>query len=125
MHRVFRREIVKALVGENSHQPITVRGAVNPRDMERLTGRHFLSKIKQKEGNKSKPLRTCPVCSTTTGKRKSVGDGRKTVRSSYECRICDVGLCVDPCFELYHSYKDFKQAYQRHQDQNVDSEDSD
>ena len=125
LHRIFRREVVKALVGETSQQPIIVRGAVNPRDTERLTGRHFLSKIKQKEGHTSKPLRTCPVCSTTTGKRKSAGDGRKTVRSSYECKVCDVGLCVDPCFELYHTKKDYKQAFQRNQGQNVESDDSD
>ena len=125
LHRIFRREVVKALVGETSQQPIIVRGAVNPRDTERLTGRHFLSKIKQKEGHTSKPLRTCPVCSPTTGKRKSAGDGRKTVRSSYECKVCDVGLCVDPCFELYHTKKDYKQAFQRNRGQNVESDDSD
>ena len=125
LHRVFRREVVKALVGETSCQPVVVRGPVNPRDMERLTRRHFLSKIPQKEGQKSKPLRTCPVCSTTTGKRKTPGDGRKTVRSTYECKTCDVGLCVDPCFELYHTKKDYKQAYQRSQGQNVESDDSD
>jgi len=126
LHRVFRKEIVKALVAETTPQPIAVRGAANPRDIERLTGRHFLTKIEKKEGQKSKPLRTCPVCSTTTGKRKTVGDGRKTVRSTYECRECDVGLCVDPCFKIYHINKDFKQAYQRRQDRReAESSDSD
>ena len=100
MHRVFRREVVKSLVGETNPQPTQVRGAANPRDVEHLTGRHFLSKITQKEGQKSKPLRTYPVCSTTTRKRKTVGDGRKIVWSSYECKVCDIGLCVDPCFKL-------------------------
>lgn len=97
---MFRREVVKSLVGETNPQPTQVRGAANPRDVEHLTGRHFLSKITQKEGQKSKPLRTYPVCSTTTRKRKTVGDGRKIVRSSYECKVCDIGLCVDPCFKL-------------------------
>lgn len=89
LHRVFRREVIKSLIGETTPQPTQVRGAANPRDVERLTGRHFLTKIVQKEGQKSKPLRTCPVCSTTTGKRKTVGDGRKTVRSSYEYVMLD------------------------------------
>lgn len=124
LHRVFRREVIKSLIGETTPQPTQVRGAANPRDVERLTGSHFLTKIVQKEGQKSKPLRTCPVCSTTTGKRKTVGDGRKTVRSSYECKVCDVGLCVDPCFKLFHTKKDFKQAYNRLQEQNVESSDS-
>ena len=34
LHQLFRREIVKALVGETSHQPVVVRGPVNQRDME-------------------------------------------------------------------------------------------
>lgn len=125
LHRVFRREVIKSLICETTPQPTQVRGAANPRDVEHLTGRHFLTKIVQKDGQKSKPLRTCPVCSTTTGKRKTVGDGRKTVWSSYECKVCDVGLCVDPCFKLYHTKKDFKQAYNRLQEQNVESSDSD
>ncbi|XP_062570286.1 piggyBac transposable element-derived protein 4-like [Saccostrea cucullata] len=115
----FKRRTLKWWIkGETTPQPTVVRGAANPRDVERLTGRHFLSKIAQKEGQKSKPLRTCPVCSTTTGKRKTVGDGRKTVRSTYECKVCDFGLCVHPCFMLNHTKKDYKQAHQRLQDQN-------
>ena len=34
--------------------------------------------------------------------------------SSYECVTCAVGLCVDPCFKLYHTNKDFISAYKRH-----------
>lgn len=30
LHRVFRTEILKACIGETSHQPITVRRSVNP-----------------------------------------------------------------------------------------------
>ena len=26
--------------------------------------------------------------------------------TSYECRRCDVALCVIPCFEVYHTQKD-------------------
>ena len=36
--------------------------------------------------------------------------------SAYECRECDVGLCVDHCFKFDHINKDFRQAYQRRQD---------
>ena len=103
-----------------------MRGAPNPRDIERLIGRHLLTKIEKKAGQMSKPLRTYPVCSTTTGKRQTVGDGRKTVRSTYEGRECDVGLCVDPCFKIYHISKDLKQAYQRWQGhREAESSDSD
>ena len=31
--------------------------------------------------------------------------------SSYECRDCDVTLCVDPCFYIYHNYKEYMGKY--------------
>lgn len=114
LHRVFRRQVAKSLISETNPPLPIVRGAVNPRDLDRLTGRHFISKIVQKEGQKSKPLRTCPVCNVPTGKRRTPGDARKVVRSTYECKDCDVGLCVDPCFRIYHTYKDYKTAHRRH-----------
>ncbi|CAG2187088.1 unnamed protein product [Mytilus edulis] len=57
--------------------------------MERLTGRHFISKIVQKDGVKSKPLRTCPVCNFPTGKRKKAADGRKVVLIL--AFVCEIG----------------------------------
>ena len=114
LHRVFRRQVAKSLISETNPPLPIVRGAVNPRDLDRLTGRHFISKIVQKEGQKSKPLRTCPVCNVPTGKRRTPGDARKVVRCTYECKDCDVGLCVDPCFRIYHTYKDYKTAHRRH-----------
>lgn len=48
------------------------------------------------------------MCFIIIGKRKIVGDGRKIVRLLYECKVCDVGLCVDFCFKLYYIKKDFK-----------------
>ena len=31
--------------------------------------------------------------------------------SSYECAKCSVSLCVTPCFEMYHTYLDYENAY--------------
>ena len=91
LHRVFRCQVAKSLISETNPPLQIVRGAVNPRDLDRLTGCHFISKIVQKEGQKSKLLRTCPVCNVPTGKRRTPGDARKVVRSTYECKDCDVG----------------------------------
>ena len=107
LHRVFRSEVVKALVSETSYQPVLVRGPVNPRDMERLTGRHFLSKIPLKKVRSRHVL-----CALAKLEKKTPGDGCKTARSTYECKTCDVELFVDPCFEVYYTKKDYKQAYQ-------------
>jgi len=57
----------------------------------RLTERHFLRKSAPKT-EKSKPQRRCVVCSKHVKKKTSV----------YYCQICDVGLCLEDCFELYH-----------------------
>jgi len=57
----------------------------------RLTERHFLRKVAPKT-EKSKPQRRCVVRSKHAKKKTSV----------YCCQICDVGLCLEDCFELYH-----------------------
>ena len=57
-----------------------------------LTERHFLRKVSPKS-EKSKPQRRCVVC-TKHGKKKT----------SVHCyQICDMGLCLEDCFELYHT----------------------
>ena len=58
----------------------------------RLTEGHFLRKVAPK-AEKSKPQRRCVVCSKHRKKKIAV----------YCCQICDVGLCLEDCFELYHT----------------------
>jgi len=57
----------------------------------RLTERHFLRKVAPKT-EKSNSKR-CVVCSKYGKKKTSV----------YCCQVCDVGLCLEDCFELYHT----------------------
>ena len=56
-----------------------------------LTERHFLKKVAHKT-EKSKPQRKCVVRSKH----------RKKKTSMYCCQICDVGLCLEDCFQLNH-----------------------
>lgn len=58
----------------------------------RLKGRHFLSKIKSEQSYKQLP-RQCVLCSMLN----------KKTRSTYECKICRKALCIEPCFEIYHT----------------------
>jgi hypothetical protein len=60
--------------------------------VSRLTERHFLRKVAPKS-DKSKPQSMCVLCSKHGKKNTSV----------YCCQICDVGLCLEDCFELYHT----------------------
>ena len=53
---------------------------------------HFLRKVAPKT-EKSKPQRRCVMCSRHGKKKTSV----------YCCQICDVGLCLEDCFELHYT----------------------
>lgn len=61
----------------------------------RLTDRHFSSKIFNAAGNLTR--RKCVVCRLHQ-KRKD---------TPYECKKCDIGLCVDTCFEIYHTQMNY------------------
>jgi hypothetical protein len=43
----------------------------------------------------------------TIQKRKRAG------HETYECKDCNVSLCIEPCFRLYHSYQEYVLAYRR------------
>lgn len=62
----------------------------------RLKERHFPSHIPASE-KKEKPTRSCSVCAAQKQRKES----------RYQCGECDVALCVDPCFRIYHTQKSF------------------
>ncbi|KAJ8976675.1 hypothetical protein NQ317_004758 [Molorchus minor] len=62
---------------------------------ERLTGRHFPALVPHNK------VRRCIVCSQTKLQAK------KRSESRYMCGKCNVGLCVQPCFEVYHTKQTF------------------
>ncbi|CAK9823997.1 PiggyBac transposable element-derived protein 4 [Anthophora retusa] len=61
----------------------------------RLTERHFPSKTLNAESKSTR--RKCVVCKRQQ-RRKDI---------PYECEKCDVGLCVDTCFEVYHTQMNY------------------
>ena len=66
-------------------------------DETRLKERHFPDFVPATEKKKN-ATRKCKVC-TANGKRSD---------TRYQCNECDVGLCVVPCFKLYHTRKNYK-----------------
>ncbi|XP_017875115.1 piggyBac transposable element-derived protein 4-like [Ceratina calcarata] len=56
----------------------------------RLIERHFPSLYKPQRKNRN---RRCVVCTANDKRRES----------RYECKDCNVGLCVEPCFRIYHT----------------------
>ena len=65
----------------------------------RLAERHFPSYVLPTE-KKTNPTRHCHVCSNTKRGLK------KRKESRYMCAKCNA-LCVVPCFEEYHSLKNY------------------
>ena len=63
----------------------------------RLVGKHFPTHLPPCSSGRSRQS-VCAVCS---GKK-----GRKKVTSCYQCKACKVAMCIEPCFELYHTKTD-------------------
>nr|XP_046473271.1 piggyBac transposable element-derived protein 4-like [Neodiprion pinetum] len=59
----------------------------------RLTGRHFPAIYTNEKTKRKSALRKCVVCIKNGVQRQS----------HYQCKTCDVGLCVYPCFQTYHT----------------------
>jgi len=93
-HLTFRIELVEGLLAKYSVQRKVPGHHDGYSNIKRLTERHFPRRIPPTE-NKCKPTRRCVVCSKHKKRRETV----------YYCQDCDVALCVDGCFEVYHTRK--------------------
>ena len=85
-------------------------------EYERLYERHFLRKIPVPENNqKGRIYRTCKVCSHAErefDRVRSLPKRKRTGRETqYECSKYKVALCVENCFEIYHTQKDYVTKY--------------
>lgn len=96
----FRIELVRQLIGKYGKNLGTGRRTSSNHHPKRLIDRHFPSLIPYEEGKAAKQL-TCVVCS------QSVLKERKRSKSRYECIDCNVGLCVNGCFKVYHTLLHF------------------
>ncbi|XP_050704248.1 piggyBac transposable element-derived protein 4-like [Eriocheir sinensis] len=98
----FCTELARELIIDFKRQPIQRApfGRIQDPTRARLNERHFIALIPPTE-LKPKPYRRCHVCSHTTRAPRKRSDTR------YYCRHCDVGLCITPCFEDYHTKLNF------------------
>ena len=113
--RVFRKKLIAQLVGfasqTETRQPAAP-GRPKSQQLERLSGRHFPSRI---PGAKPIP-KACVVCNSAM-RQIDTAAGVKRRRpgrmSRIWCADCGVALCVEPCFQLYHTKQDYLLAYKR------------
>ena len=98
----FREELIESLFLENQNIGSSrKRGRQTTSNLARLTGRRFPSFIPPNE-IKENPSRRRKVCSKNNFRKES----------RYQWKECDVGLCVAPCFEYYHTKKDFSKIFE-------------
>ncbi|XP_041473820.1 piggyBac transposable element-derived protein 4-like [Lytechinus variegatus] len=96
--RKFRMEVINGLVNgfvkKPAGRPKVLRESTRDnRDALRYEGQHFAGK--RCSGGKGRYYPDCVVCS------KKNGNGRKT--TSYYCKRCQLPMCLEPCFQNYHS----------------------
>ena len=76
---------------------------------DRLVGRHWPMKLERNATGCTVPRR-CKVC--CVGLRENMLSGREKKKkcTSYKCQQCNIPLCIDPCFRIYHVEKDYKNS---------------
>ena len=109
----FHLDIVKHLLRNAKETPRDVLEIPEPANSPlRLIERHFIKIIPPHAGCKrSHPSHKCYVCNSVTqdaltdlGLEES--DHRNKF-SSYWCPQCKRTLCIDECFQLFHTFTDF------------------
>ena len=76
-----------------------------------LVDKHFIEPIPGQEGGRRKhPSHACFVCNLSKEALSDAGFGdsyKPKEYTSYWCPICKHAFCIDPCFRLFHTEKDY------------------
>lgn len=94
----YIRELCREIFAEHAQDRST--RATRPTSGEtplRLRQRHF-PRLVPGTAARATAQRRCHVCQHTT-----IRPARQRKDSRYQCTECDVGLCITPCFEEYHT----------------------
>ena len=113
MHWQFRIELVKHILSNAQQQPWAIVPVPDLVDSSLcLVDRHFIEPIPGQGGGRRKhPSHTCFVCNVSEEALSDAGFGdsyKPKKFTSYWCSICKHALCIDPCFRLYHTEKDYR-----------------
>ena len=107
------KHLIDSVIGTATklHKQIKVSGQKADTE-QRLSERHFPSCIQEQQMSKcTKPVWLCFACNFTKTKCKQKIDRVESFKckfTSYCCLDCDVPLCVEPCFRIFHSKKNYE-----------------
>ncbi len=91
----FKLQLVKEMISQSQLPKYSGRGRPHSGPTpSRMQGRHFPEKIPSNpSAKKQQAQKRCTVC-YDKGLRKE---------TLYQCDLCEVPLCVSPCFKMYHT----------------------
>jgi DDE_Tnp_1-like zinc-ribbon len=96
------RQILKKYTKYNSRETLPPNKSQESTKLLRLFGKHFIKYIPQTEKTKY-PKRRCVVCYSKKGENDM--NVRKETR--FYCPTCNVGLCLEDCFETFHTQEKY------------------
>ncbi len=117
-HYVFRLAVIDHLLKDTDQERRMQKSNDHALSCERVTpGAHFPEAL-PKEEDKRRPQSQCFACNFTIPQMKrylSEEEFRhcvelKRIRTSFRCKSCLVPLCIEPCFEIYHTERDFRKT---------------
>ena len=82
----------------------------NESNVRRNSGVHFPKLLPlRSDGTRRRGSDVCRRCATLTAAKvakREVSPETRISRTFYKCSVCQVPLCLTPCFELYHAHED-------------------
>ena len=113
-HDVFLEHIVKYLINESMGNATTK--IIRKRPAELLTscrfeGHHYPVHIPKCSGSKI-GSKKCSACNFGKKELKATShtSSLKCKLTSYQCDVCKVPLCIEPCFKTYHKLVNYKRS---------------
>ena len=107
-HSDYREYIAEYLI-RRSNRTYACVDTDNFLQCDRLVGRHWPMKFERNAMGCIVP-HWCKVCCVGLKEKNANRKREKEESTSYKCQQCNVPLCIDPCFHIYHVDKDYKSS---------------
>ena len=113
-HGVFLKHIVQYLLNESMGNATTQVIRKRPAKMStscQFEGHHYPVHIPKCSGSKI-GSKKCSACNFSKKELKATGHtgSLKHKLTSYQCDVCKVPLCIEPCFKTYHKFPNYKRS---------------